>query len=202
MDLVVQFFAGAEPLLVTAAGEAHLPGRWCREHAPALLPGSFDPVHEGHWELARRAGEILGRPVAFELSVTNVDKPPLTVEGTRRRLGQFAGRADVWLTRAPRFIDKAGLFPGAAFVIGADTALRLVSPRYYNSDTASVSQALQALRGQQCHFLVAGRTDAAGRFVTVADIDVPAGFDDLFQAIPEQAFRVDVSSSQLRIPRA
>src|SRR5262245_27369270 len=43
----------------------------------ALLPGSFNPIHDGHWKLAEVAGRRLGTAVAFELSVTNVDKPPL-----------------------------------------------------------------------------------------------------------------------------
>ncbi len=33
--------------------------------------------------------------------------------------------------QASLFTDKAALFPGSAFVIGYDTAVRLVAPRYY-----------------------------------------------------------------------
>ena len=49
--------------------------------AGAVLPGSFDPLHRGHVELARAAADILNTEVAFELSVANVDKP---VIGSRR----------------------------------------------------------------------------------------------------------------------
>src|SRR4051794_36184671 len=94
----------------------------------ALFPGSFNPCHQGHWELAHVAEQILGRPIAFELSVANVDKPRLTREEIRRRVTQFAWRASVWLTHAPRFLEKAELFPGISFVVGADTALRIVLP--------------------------------------------------------------------------
>ena len=45
-----------------------------------LFPGSFNPMHEGHVLLARVAEELRQQPVAFEISVTNVDKPPLAGE--------------------------------------------------------------------------------------------------------------------------
>src|SRR5579862_9734809 len=58
-----------------------------------LLPGSFNPMHEGHVTLARIAEELRQQPVAFEISVTNVDKPPLASETIRHRLTQFAWKA-------------------------------------------------------------------------------------------------------------
>src|SRR5262249_6541814 len=95
-------------------------------HPVVLFPGSFNPRHEGHALLARVAEEVRQQPVAFEISVTNVDKPPLTGETVRRRLAQFAWKSPVELTRAPTFVEKSRLFPGTTFVVGADTAERLV----------------------------------------------------------------------------
>src|SRR5207245_755539 len=43
-----------------------------------LLPGSFNPLHLGHTTLADIAAKRLGSPVAFELSIANVDKPELS----------------------------------------------------------------------------------------------------------------------------
>src|SRR5213075_1439540 len=60
-----------------------------------LFPGSFNPMHEGHVSLAQAAEELRQQPVAFELSVTNVDKPPLAGETVRQRLAQFTWRAPV-----------------------------------------------------------------------------------------------------------
>src|SRR5271168_4123874 len=97
-----------------------------------LFPGSFNPMHEGHVLLARVAEEVKQQPLAFEISVTNVDKPPLAGETVRNRLAQFAWKSPVELTRAPTFLDKSRLFPSTTFVIGADTAERLVAPRYYD----------------------------------------------------------------------
>jgi nicotinic acid mononucleotide adenylyltransferase len=166
---------------------------------PAVLfPGSFNPRHEGHALLARVAGELGQQPVAFEISVTNVDKPPLSAETVRHRLAQFAGEASVELTRAPTFVEKSRLFPGTIFVIGADTAERLFAPKYYADDEARMNAALEEIASSGCRFLVAVRTDAAGRLHTLTDIPVPSRYADLFTEIPEHLFRSDTSSSAIR----
>ena len=53
-------------------------------------------------------------------------------------------------------------------------------------------------RAAGCRFLTAGRVAANGQFVRLEDLNVPPAYRDLYQAIPEQAFRVDFSSTQLR----
>jgi hypothetical protein len=161
-----------------------------------LLPGSFNPLHAAHLKLADVASQRLGRPAAFELSVVNVDKLPLSRDEIERRLRQFAGRAPIWLTRAPTFVEKARLFPGVVFVVGADTAARVLSPRY--CPDGNLDAALTAIRAQGCRFLVAGRVDQAGRFLGLDDLSPPPSHRDLFEAIPPEMFRMDVSSTQLR----
>ena len=163
----------------------------------AVLSGSFDPLHQGHERLAQLVSEMLDTEVVFELSVVNVDKPPLEEAEVRRRLRQFRGKWCVVLTRAPTFREKVALFPGCTFVIGWDTAVRLVHPRYYGGHTAAMCAALTEIRAARCRFLVAGRV-VEGGFRTLADVDVPSEFADLFEAIPESRFRADVSSTELR----
>ena len=163
----------------------------------AVFPGSFEPLHWGHERLARVASEMLGIDVVFEISVTNVDKPPLVEGEVRSRLGQFRDRWPVALTRAPTFREKAALFPGCPFIIGWDTAVRLVHPRYYGGSKAAMNAALGEIREAGCRFLVAGRAHDAG-YRTLADVDVPEEFAALFEAIPESRFRADVSSTEMR----
>ncbi len=163
-----------------------------------LLPGSFNPVHEGHVLLARVAEELRQQPLAFEISVTNVDKPPLAGETVRHRLAQFAWRSAVELTRAPTFVDKSRLFPRTTFVIGADTAERLVAQKYYGDDEVRMHVALEEIGNAGGSFLVAVRIDAAGRVRTLNDIPVPRRYADLFTEIPEHRFRFDTSSSEIR----
>jgi hypothetical protein len=166
---------------------------------PALLfPGSFNPMHEGHVLLARVAEELRQQPAAFEISVTNVDKPPLAGETVRHRLRQFAWKAPVELTRAPTFVEKSRLFPGTTFVVGVDTAERLFGPKYYGDDEARMHKALEEIANSGSSFLVAVRLDAAGRVRALNDIPVPRRYADLFTEIPEHRFRVDTSSSEIR----
>jgi hypothetical protein len=166
-----------------------------------LFPGSFNPMHEGHVLLARVAEELRQQPLAFEISVTNVDKPPLASEMVKHRLAQFAWKSPVELTRAPTFLEKSRLFPGTTFVVGADTAERLFGPKYYGDDEARMHDALEEIANSGGSFLVAVRLDAAGRVCALSDIPVPRRYADLFTEIPEHRFRSDISSSEIRARR-
>jgi hypothetical protein len=164
--------------------------------AGALLSGSFNPLHAGHERLAEAAAAALGVPVTFELPILNADKAPLGYAEIERRLAQFRWRYPVVLSRAALFVEKAALFPGCVFVLGYDTAARLVDPRYYGGEPAR-DAALAAIRAHGCRFLVAGRVQD-GAFHMLDEIAIPADARDLFLGLPEQAFRVDLSSSAIR----
>lgn len=175
-------------------------GRWsepAQQRGLALVSGNFHPVHDGHWELARVAAEAHGREVAFELPVANAEKGLVPMLEVRRRAAQFALRAPLLLTRAPLFVTKAELFPDALFVVGADTAMRVVDPGFYGGSRQEMAAALERIRAAGGRFLVAGRK-VRDAFVTLADVPVPEGFGDLFEGLPEQAFRRDVSSTDIR----
>jgi len=198
VDTIDQLLAGElDRLTVQPDGQMMLSA----PQPSVLFPGSFNPVHEGHVLLARLAEELRQQPLAFEISVTNVDKPPLAGEMVRGRLGQFAWKSPVELTRAPTFLEKSRLFPKTTFVIGADTAARLVAPKYYGDDEVRMHAALEEIATSGASFLVAVRIDAAGRVRALSDIPMPRRYADLFSEIPEHRFRVDTSSSELRARR-
>ena len=162
-----------------------------------LLPGAFNPLHEGHIRMARLASERMQCPAAFELSVLNVDKPPLDCLDLAERGKKVSAEGDLWLTRAATFEDKARLFPGVTFAVGADTLLRIADPRYYGGDEAARDLALDAIGAAGCRFLMFGRRKGS-RFLSLAEPGISPQLAELTEEIPEAEFRVDISSSSIR----
>jgi nicotinamide mononucleotide (NMN) deamidase PncC len=166
-------------------------------HRPAaLLCGAFNPVHDGHRRMAEIAAKRLGVPVTWELSIANVDKPPLDFLEIQDRLAELP-RMPVMLTCAATFEEKATFVPGCTFIIGADTLERVVAPRYYGNNIERRDASIDALAKRGCRFLVFGRTGANG-FRGLENFDLPAPLAALCEEVPESEFRMDVASSRLR----
>lgn len=165
---------------------------------PALVfPGAFDPLHRGHREMARIAMEMTGQPVLLEISAFNVDKPPLDyVEMALRQQG-IGGEFDFAFSNAPTFVEKSTVFPGAMFVVGSDTLERIAATRYYHDSEALRDQAIELIRSQGVRFLVFGRT-VANVFRGLDDVDITESLRRISQAVPENRFRDDISSTILR----
>jgi hypothetical protein len=126
-----------------------------------------------------------------------VDKPPLARLELKKRIAEITNKRAVVVTMAPSFRDKAKLFPKSTFVIGWDTVVRLFDPAYYGDSTDRMVKALSYIRDRGCRFLVAGRVDN-GTFRSLSDVDIPVGFENMMSSIPENKFRVDMSSTKLR----
>lgn len=171
------------------AEEADLSGR-------VIFAGAFHPRHDGHRAMAKIAAERTGRTVEHELSIVNVDKPPIDFIEMERRAAQFAADEPLWFTRAPTFIEKTAIFPKATFVVGADTILRIAEAKYYGGEAAR-DEALASLTAAGCRFLVFGRCHEVG-FQTLGDLHLPEALRRLCNEVPADAFRLDVSSTLLR----
>ena len=161
-----------------------------------VFPGSFDPLHEGHLQMAIVAQEIAERPIDFELSVTNVDKPPLDSLEMASRAAQFAGRS-LWFTRAATFVEKLDVFPESTFVMGADTYARLADPTYYGGSTEAAGRAVQQIATQARGLIVFGR-ERHGTFEDHALLDVPPALREVTFFVSPREFRMDISSTALR----
>ena len=169
-----------------------------RQHFDAVLPGAFNPLHHGHRGMRAHATARLGRAVAYELCIANVDKPALDYLEINARLAQFQPD-EVVVSNAPTFVEKAWALGGpVTFVVGADTIIRIAEPRYYGGH-ASRDAALAELEDAGCAFLVYGRVDDDGAFKTLADSSLPPALAALCEGVGEAEFRSDASSTALRM---
>lgn len=163
-----------------------------------LIPGSFNPLHDGHQRMISIAEARTGQIAALELSIGNVDKPPLDYQEISTRLQGIANTLNrpVWLTRMPTFVEKATRFPGATFVVGVDTIVRIAEDRYY-ANAEDRDAALEFLIEQGTRFMVFGRV-LEGGFETLSTLTLPRTLADRCIEISEAEFRADVSSTDLR----
>ena len=193
-----------------------------------VLPTSANPFHAGHEQLALAAASLLRSTghaplhLAFEVALYNADKAPIDASVALARIGQIAGPARVatpagmpqlsgslypaLLTQAALFMDKARLMPGCSFVIGIDTAVRLLDPKYYGG-SEGLRQSLASLSDLGARFVVAARAAGASRPGTTTEQVhtlaafqhlIPAGYEDLFLELPASSFLAHISSSAIR----
>jgi len=177
-----------------------LPGRPSQPPAGkrrAMFPGAFDPRHDGHRAMARLAAQRLGVPVEHEISILNVDKPPLDFIDMRNRQGQFAAGESLWFTRAATFLEKSALFPNTMFIVGADTIARVADPKYYGDDPRARDRAIDAIAAASCGFLVFSR-QRGGTSQSLAGVALPQSLLQQCDEVSADVFLADISSTELR----
>jgi nicotinamide mononucleotide (NMN) deamidase PncC len=161
-----------------------------------LLPGSFNPMHDGHTEMLAIAEATTGLTGAFELAVRNADKPNLDFLTIEERVSGV-DNYPLWLTNTPTFEQKALLFPGATFALGVDTLARIGELRFYQNHVDLLEKAIANFVQQDSRFLVFGRLNE-GEFITLDDLTLPDALRELCTAVPETTYRNDTSSTAMR----
>ena len=171
------------------------------EHVKLMLPGSFNPIHDAHREMARIASEMTGELCHFEMSIVNADKPPLDYTEIYRRLDIFDTTAgELWLTRLPTFVEKAEYFAPVTFVVGADTVSRICNPRFYGDSEDSMQCALQKMFNLGTKFICFARKMGWTEMVTQKALssDPPAIFKKMATAVDPNVFASELSSREIR----
>jgi hypothetical protein len=171
-----------------------------------VFPGSFEPLHDGHHAMARYVEAHHQQPVFFEISVTNVDKPTLSLDACLERVLPFCFAGGCIISRAPTFLDKARLYGPVQFITGVDTIARVGQSQYYGGEQPR-DQALQEIAQLGCQFIVFGREmssdfqtglEDAKQFVALQQLALPSRLSEMCRAITESEFRHDRSSRDLR----
>jgi len=135
----------------------------------------------------------------------------------------------VILTNAPLFSQKASVLgdlmmggdPGGggsfgssdgigtvqrrmSFVLGTDTMVRIINPKYYGNSREDMLAALREMNERGVHFIVGGRleqgTENGSRFVNGEEEaeSLPPDVRQMFTLLNEEEFRLDISSTELR----
>jgi len=93
----------------------------------ALMPGAYDPPHEGHLGVAGLV-EARSWRVVHHVTVDPPHKAALTAQQAVGRARMLRGR-DVVFTRGDAlYVDKARAHPGKPLVVGADALDRMLDP--------------------------------------------------------------------------
>lgn len=179
--------------------------------AKVFLPGSFNPIHAVHRVMTKTFEERYHKPVMLMITADCVHKDPLLVNDLLERAAMMrlerwrgAPRTLIFTQNDPLFIDKARNMPGSWFLIGADTMIRLLEPKWYSKDNAcgksKMIEMLGEFRRLDTKFLVFGRRIPGNIYVKRSEIEVPAGFEDIFVEVePGDGMEwPSLSSTQIR----
>lgn len=141
------------------------------EPKSVIMAGSFNPLHHGHEELAKKAAT--DAPGAngkyfFEISTVNVDKGPISAAEMEKRVIYITRKGHpCLLSNALLFDAKAELYPNCIFAIGFDTYTRVVNPKYYPKVTGGIEATMARIEANGCEFFVGGRLTEEGNFTTL-----------------------------------
>ena len=123
----------------------------------------------------------------------NVDKSQINFFDLTKRIKQFKSNGKLIITNSPTFKEKSSLFKKSIFVVGYDTALRLLDKKYYPYE---INDAYNEIKKNECSFLVTGRY-IHKKYYDPNEIDY-GEFKDFFSVLAEDKFRLDISSTILR----
>jgi nicotinamide mononucleotide (NMN) deamidase PncC len=146
----------------------------------ALMPGAFNPPHQGHFGIAHQMFVSYGKQVIFEITAEPPHKEALTVQQLLQRAKLLQGHDRVFTQALPLYLDKARAFPGMPLVLGVDAMQRMLDPKW----GLNAQYMLEELKQLNTHLYVNGRI-IKGELVIREDIEknLPSFQADMFHWI-------------------
>lgn len=166
----------------------------------AMMPGSFNPPHEGHFGLARSFRHTHSKNVLFEIGTNPPHKDPPTVQELLQRAKMLKGYDVLFTKDIPKFIEKARAYPGMPLIMGADTLLRILDPKW-GTQPQDLIRELRKLRTKLfvAERLVDGKpVDCDDIVDDLDDILSDEEMDMAYWVIQDLEGRWDISSTELR----
>lgn len=165
----------------------------------ALMPGAYNPPHEGHFSTAQNVLEAYNQTVAYEITAEPPHKEALSVQSLLQRAKLLQGHDRLFTKSNPLYLDKALAYPGVPLVMGADAMVRMLDPKWgINPHDLFVK-----FDRLQTKLLISGRL-IGDKFVTCDDIlaDLKEKDYNLWHIASHVMChvdgRVDISSTELR----
>jgi nicotinic acid mononucleotide adenylyltransferase/nicotinamide mononucleotide (NMN) deamidase PncC len=165
----------------------------------ALMPGAYNPPHEGHFGTAQYVMDEYGRTVVYEVTAEPPHKEALSVQLLLQRAKLLHGHDRLFTQRTPLYLDKARANPGIPLVLGADAMVRMLDPKW----GVDLNELFIGFESLNTKLLVSGRM-IGDKFVTCNDIlkdlfrtNVPLWNSAQSVMLPVGG-RFDISSTELR----
>jgi nicotinamide mononucleotide (NMN) deamidase PncC len=136
-----------------------------KEGRYALMPGAFNPPHEGHYGAATAAMTDYNYKAVFEITANPPHKDALKVQELLQRAKLLLGQDRLFTQDLPLYLDKARKYSKRPFILGADAMVRMLDPKW----GLDVNEMFNAFYDLSTKLFVAGR-EVNGVMTTCDDI--------------------------------
>jgi|GEM_PF-4597409 len=155
-----------------------------------LFPGSFNPLHFGHFEIIKFIEKYFKKEVILEISNTNVDKETVDQDLMLKRINSLLGFKKLLISTDCKLLFEKAQRYELDIVIGADTLKRLFMLKYYNNKN-DLQKGLDNCKKLGLKFIVFDRN------LELDSFKIPKKYEELFHILNFN-FDNKISSTMIR----
>lgn len=194
-----------------------------------VFPGTFNPIHNGHIELAKIALIKLGwditKPnslIVFDIGCYNADKGFKSIDEIKKIIDQnIIILKDSGITNFAFSVSSESLYSNKSYLYkncyllqGADTFERVLDTKYYENSEFKLISSLTEIYMNGCKFIIGGRLSYPSdptiltsykKFITASSIinekgkNIPIKILETYIQLSEEDFRIDLSSTEIKL---